>query len=374
MRKWWVGASLLVAAWVVGATRAVPAERPGVADVAVALPVNRSEVAGERVAAALPALHHVQLNTLDAEAAIDWYLGAWPSAERTEFAGMPAVRAEMLLLFREVGTAPPGGFKGELGRSVPQSAFWHIGAFTNTTGLDRRLADLGVLQLPLFTSPDDMDGVWRSGLTPYAGIRTEAQMSRDVEVLPRPGGFGYVLGPDGALIEFTGGPRTQSSFSHVHFFHERPLCAANWYVEHLGMELPPVRGQGGQETPRPAWDPCDVELGEATWPSLERAGTLRQPRGGVRFGNGSMSWYPRQCTGGRCGDDQPLAPSRGQVFDHVAFTVVGLDALYDRLRAAGVTILQTPRPFGETRAFMLQDPDGLAVELLEAREARSPQP
>jgi len=46
--------------------------------------------------------------------------------------------------------------------------------------------------------------------------------------------------PDGALFEIAGGPDRQDSFAHVHFYHEQPLCAANWYVEHLGMELPPL--------------------------------------------------------------------------------------------------------------------------------------
>ena len=85
-----------------------------------------------------------------------------------------------------------------------------------------------------------------------------------------------------------------------------------------------------------------------------------------------MSWYPRQCVQDRCGGEQPFAPSRGQVLDHVAFTVTDLDGLYARLRDAGVTILETPHPFDDTRAFMIQDPDGLAVELVQAGGAAQP--
>lgn len=318
---------------------------------------------------ALPALHHVQLNTVDAESAVDWYLRAWPEAERVEVRAMPAVRAEMLLLFRQVEEAPPGAFNARLGRSEPQSAFWHIGAFVNTTFMEERLKEMGALLLPLYTWPDKDRQVWRSGLVPYIGMRTADEMSEETTVQPRPGGFGYALGPDGALVEFTGGPRTPGSFSHVHFFHERPRCAANWYVEHLGMALPPTRGADGTETPTPSWDPCDAEVGSPTWPSLERDGTIRSPRGGVEFANGSMSWYPRQCTGDRCGGEQPFAPSRGQVLDHVAFTVQDLDRLYTHLQASGVTILETLHPFENTRAFMIQDPDGLAVELVGAEGA-----
>ncbi|HEX4936443.1 MAG TPA: VOC family protein, partial [Gemmatimonadaceae bacterium] len=146
---------------------------------------------------------------------------------------------------------------------------------------------------------------------------------------------------------------------------EQPWCAANWYVTHLGFALPPVRDSSGAERPRPAYDPCVAPTGEAGWPSLERIGTIRQPAATVRYANGSMGAYPRQCTGSRCGAARPLVRSRGQVLDHVAFGVRDFDARYARLVRAGVTILEPPHRFGATRAFMLEDPDGLAVELVE---------
>jgi catechol 2,3-dioxygenase-like lactoylglutathione lyase family enzyme len=133
------------------------------------------------------------------------------------------------------------------------------------------------------------------------------------------------------------------------------------------MELTPARDANGVESPRPPWNPCATPYGEATWPSLEPIGTIRQPAGTVRFANGSMSWYPRQCVGGRCGRDAPLARSRGQALDHVAFVVDEMDALLERLHRAGVKVLLEPYAFGDTRAFMIEDPDGLAIELIEGR-------
>ena len=130
-----------------------------------------------------------------------------------------------------------------------------------------------------------------------------------------------------------------------------------------------MRDDSGTESRRPLFDPCEVGTAEASWPSLESVGTIRGPRGGVRFANGSMSWYPRQCVEGLCGTDQPLVPSRGQVFDHVAFTVDDLDAWCERLRRDRVTILEEPHPFGDTRAFMIEDLDRLAIELVEAAGA-----
>lgn len=321
---------------------------------------------------AMPHLHHVGLNSVDPERAIAWYLKAWPAARRTEVAGQPGVAADMLLLFTTVDRPPPGAWRDDLHRSEPQSAFWHIGATINTTDMQPRLRDAGIAHLPLYTSPTDTVGVWRSGLAPYTGTLTAAQIATADTARPRPGGFSYVVAPDGVLFEFTGGPGTREALSHVHFYHERPLCAANWYVEHLGMELPPLRDSTGAESRRPPWVPCDVSYGEAGWPSLEPIGTIRQPAGGVRFGNGAMQWYPRQCVGDRCGADRPLARSRGQALDHVAFTVRDFDALLARLRTAGVTVLEGPYRFGDTRAVMIEDPDGLAIELVERGGERSP--
>jgi catechol 2,3-dioxygenase-like lactoylglutathione lyase family enzyme len=317
--------------------------------------------------ASMPQLHHVGLNSVDPARAIEWYLAVWPSARKTEVAGLPGVQSDMLLLFTKVDRPPSGAWRNDLHRSEPQSAFWHIGAMTNTTDVAARLATVGITHLPLFTSPTDTHTVWRSGLTPYAGTVTAKQLATAQPAPPRDGGFSYVVAPDGVLFELTGGPGTRDSFSHMHFYHERPLCAANWYVQQLGMELPPVRDSSGAETPRKPWDPCETSSGEAGWPSLEPAGTIRQPSGAVRFGNGSMSWYPRQCVSDRCGRDTPLVPSRGQALDHVAFTVAGLDALVARLRGASVKVLEGPYRFGDSRAVMIGDPDGLSIELIERR-------
>lgn len=322
-----------------------------------------------------PRLHHVGLNTVDAERAIAWYLKVWPSATRTTVAGFPAVRGDMLLLFNTVDRPPAGAWRDDLRRAEAQSAFWHIGANINTTDIKARLNAVGVVHLPLFVSPgDSAKTVWRSGLAPYAGTPSAAQLATIAAAPPRDGGFSYVVAPDGVLFELTGGPDTRESLSHIHFYHERPLCAANWYVEHLGMSLPPVRDSSGRESARTPWNPCDVPYGEAGWPSLEPIGTIRQPSGSVRFANGTMSWYPRQCVGTRCGGERKLVPSRGQVLDHVAFSVENFDALYVALRRDGVRVLEPPHPFGDGRAFMIEDPDGLAIELVDLKPGAGVRP
>ena len=59
-----------------------------------------------------------------------------------------------------------------------------------------------------------------------------------------------------------------------------------------------------------------------------------------------------------------LAPSRGQVFDHVAFVVDDLDGWDARLAEHGVVILDR-YDFGEGRAILIEGPDRLAIELVE---------
>lgn len=320
-----------------------------------------AQQAGPAAARAMPYLHHVHLNSVDPDAAIEWYTTVWPAVQRTTVAGFPAIEASMYLLFNEVDEPPPGAWREDIRRAEPQSVFWHIGINIDTTNVDERLEAAGVKLVPLFRTPEDREGIWRSGLSPYPGMRTAAQIEEMQRQELRDGGFGYMLGPDGALVEASGGARTRNSFNHVHMYHEQPLCAARWYRDHLGME--PRRG--GLETA----GPCEIEYGDPSYPSLETIGTIRTPPSGVRYGNGGMNWYTRQCVRGRCGEDQPLVSSRGQVFDHIAFTYPDLDAQVARLRNEGVTILEEPYPFGDTRAAMIEDLDGLAIELIEASTA-----
>ncbi len=300
----------------------------------------------------VPRLHHTHLNSLDPDAAIDWYVDVWPEGERGEIAGHPAFVADVPVLFTRVEEAPSGAWDFERNRAFPQSAFWHIGAFGDTTDRFEALEARGHTALRLARSADDDAGVVRSGL---AGDE------------PRPGGFGYLVGPDGALVEVTGGPNTGPRFAHVHLFGEHPRCAANWYAEILGFSLPDGRDPDtGNPVPRERYEPCEGERAEPTWPSLDPAGTIRGPNATVRHGSGTISIYPRQCLGTQCEVDEPLVPSRGQVLDHVAFEVDDLDAWAAWLEEKGVTVLDGRGAFGvEGRQLMIEGPDGLSIKLVQ---------
>ncbi len=64
-----------------------------------------------------PGFHHLHLNSADPDAAIDWYTRQFPSTERTDWNGYPALQSpnNILILFDKVD-APP--------TSEPQSAIW----------------------------------------------------------------------------------------------------------------------------------------------------------------------------------------------------------------------------------------------------------
>jgi catechol 2,3-dioxygenase-like lactoylglutathione lyase family enzyme len=328
-----------------------------------------------------PVFHHIHINSTNPERALAWYSKYWPAGERTKVAGFPAFHgSDIYLLYTRVRKQAPGAFDRKLHRAVPQSAFWTFGSgVADSAGLVDRLTKLDAKTfefLPVYSGPNDTKGVIRSSLAPQGDqlltvtqLAERAAREKNAPPQTRPGNqdFGYLVDPDGMLVEFNSAPK-DNFWEHTHFWHEQPLCAANWYVDHLGMQLPPARDPKTQQlVPREKWNPCDVPFGEISYPTFMPQGQLRIPAGNVRFANGSWASYTRQCRNGRCGtgNDQPLAPSAGMVVDHLALAYPNLDQVIAHLKATGVRIDKGPYRFGDTRAVMIHDPDGLSLELLE---------
>jgi hypothetical protein len=80
-------------------------------------------------------------------------------------------------------------------------------------------------------------------------LKELAAREKGAPVVPRQGkhDFGYLVDPDGMLVEFNLA-QTDHFWRHNHFWHERPLCAANWYAEHLGMQFGRARDPQAGET------------------------------------------------------------------------------------------------------------------------------
>jgi catechol 2,3-dioxygenase-like lactoylglutathione lyase family enzyme len=301
-----------------------------------------------------PGFHHLHLNSTNPDAAIDFYTKQFPSTTKTSFAGFPALRAgKVYVLFTKVSAPPP---------TEPQTAIWHFG--WHVVDVRKNLAmyrQRNLQLLPLYTSDEGGTVFVSSDTWPgTAGVLglTKPQIveAKATGVQPRGGaGFAYLSGPDGAVVEYQGDMPAER-FNHVHMYQEDPFCARLWYQKHLNASVSQV---GAGQGPQTAID-CKAERGGRSWPSLEREGTIRQPASGVSFDDVALYWYARQ-------GDRPLVSTRGHVADHIALSVINLDAWIAKLREEGVTFLEQPYKFGDTRAVMIEGPSHEAVELVEVK-------
>ena len=96
---------------------------------------------------------------------------------------------------------------------------------------------------------------------------------------------------------------------------------------------------------------------ERSWPSLTREGMFRMP-GGVMFSDVSLSFHIQQ-------EARPLAPTRGQLYDHIGLRVADLDAWMAKLRGEHVKFLTKIYKLGDARAVMIEGPSREALELVE---------
>lgn len=300
---------------------------------------------------AAPRFHHLHLNSADPERAIGFYTRLFPSTARTRWGGFPALHAanDVLVLLRPVERPPP---------TRPPSAIWHFGWHVTDSRATAAAfaARPEVEMLPLYTG--DGDGAVRISSDTWPGAggvlgRTRAQIEeakREGVEPTRVGGFAYLRGPDGALVEFAGN-HPKERFNHVHMWQEDPVLAQRWYQEHLGAGLHAGFVATAKES---------VPRGpERTWPALDRQGMFRTPRGGVEFGEVALFWYANQ-------GDAPLVSPLGQLQDHIALAVADLDAWHRKLEAEGVRFLGAPYRLGDTRAVMIEGPSREAIELVES--------
>ena len=296
-----------------------------------------------------PRFHHLHLNSPDPDEAINFYVRQFPSSRATSWGGFPALETgKVYLLFTRV-RRPIG--------TEAQTAIWHFGWHVVDVRRNLERYKQQELQLlPLYTS-DDGGTVFISsdtfpGTAPAVGLTKQQIAEAKVNGLqPRgEGGFAYLAGPDGAIVEYQGNMSAER-FNHVHMYQEDPLYSQRWYQEHLNarsnefaVKLDHIHRNDDDEP---------------SWPALVREGTIRQPRGGVSFDDVALYWYPRQ--GGR----RPLASTRGRLVDHIGLSVSNLDAWTVKLRSQGVPFLEGPYTLGGVRAVMIEGPSHEAIELLE---------
>ena len=306
---------------------------------------------------ATPGFHHLHLNSVNPEAAIEFYTKAFPSTSRTRFAGQPALRSpnNVLVLFNRVATPPA---------TQPQTAFWHFGwHVTNVRETLDRFFKQNVTLVPLYTG-DGAGTVFISSDTwPGSGgvlglTRAGIAEAKAKGVKPAGGaGFAYLRGPDDALVEYQGNQPAER-FNHVHMYQDQPFCAQLWYQRHLNVAVPAPRPV---QTVRTEAN-CVVERGaDKTLPALDWDGMYRTPSvTNTLFGDVSLFWYMNQI-------GTPTVSTRGHLMDHIALSVTDLDAWIAKLRAEKVTFLEQPYTIGGLRAVMIDGPSKEAIELIEVK-------
>jgi catechol 2,3-dioxygenase-like lactoylglutathione lyase family enzyme len=254
--------------------------------------------------------HHVHLNSLDPSKAIGFYTRVFDVTKKISLAGFDGIQSENIYLLFNKAKKPPA--------ASPPSSIWHFGwgSVAMETDYQKHLASGVEFQTPITKL--------NSGLL-----------------------FAYMKAPDGALVEIN--TSNTRAFIHVHLYSDAPLCAAEWYQKHLGAIIRNARDRA---------TPCEVPFAAPSEP----LGVIRSPAATARLGEINLIIYPRQRPG-------PLVSPRGQVVDHIAVSVPDVAAALDRLRRSGVKVLEEPRRFGKSqfRAAMIEGPDSIAIELVEAK-------
>src|SRR5580765_7679347 len=296
--------------------------------------------------------HHVHLNSMNPAAAAEYYPKPFAkSATKTTFNGMEAVKTgNIYILFTKVKTQPTNELTG------PQTSVWHFGWNTpDSRKYNEMFRSMGLEIAQMWDAADGKLVDMSSDTLP--GLPTQEQILelRTKGVQPaRQGGFGYLRGPDGAMIENAQAGTTER-FNHVHMYHEHPRCAMEWYVAHLGARMP----QGtGVAAPVPDGGDCHTKTyAPPTWPSFAKTGFVRDPAGGVTFDD--ISILIRPWPGGG------LVSTRGKIYDHWALSVSDLDGTVSRLKGEGIKFLEEIHPSGSMLAAMIEGPDRVAIELVE---------
>jgi hypothetical protein len=301
------------------------------------------------------AFHHVHLNSVNPSTAADYYPKAFSvSATRTTYNGYEAVKTGPLyLLFTKVATTPPNELTG------PQDSIWHLGWNTpDSVAYDKHFREMGLTIAQMWDGgPGDplaklVDMSSDVPTAPGGGFATAEQMiafhQQGTKGSGR-GGFGYLRGPDGAMIE-NAQSGMEERFNHVHMYHEHPNCAMIWYHEHLGARV---------AANLPPKTECESKMyNPPTFPSFARGGFVRGG-GSATFGTISILMQPWPGGG--------LVSPIGHIVDHWAVSTQDLDKTVTRLKGESVKFLQEIHQWGNTRAAMIEGPDRVAIELVEAK-------
>src|SRR6266853_2376036 len=152
-----------------------------------------------------------------------------------------------------------------------------------------------------------------------------------IEPSPDPS-HGYILGPDGIRLEFSGDPSLQVpvKINHVHLFPQDVPAMKDWYAKTLGG-VPGKCARGGAPDGTDCVDVAGVSL------AMSKSETR-------------------------------LDPTEGRSLDHIGFEVKSLPEFLQKMEADGVTITQgitASRFVSSMRVAFIADPWGTKMEITE---------
>jgi catechol 2,3-dioxygenase-like lactoylglutathione lyase family enzyme len=260
--------------------------------------------------------HHVRLNVTNVRESIRFYsrvFGAVPVKFRGAADALFTERS--LILFNEVNEPPP---------SELISGIWHIG----WGGVDVK---------------NEYEW-WKSH-----GVEIHTPLS------PLPGRdnyYFYMRGPDKELIEIN--TMGHHRFAHVHLFASDVNETTRWYADHLGVS---------PQRPLPVQRPAgDMGTLSTIWLNSFRCDNVQF----IVFGKPDREEPPPWWR------DEPLKdikPTQGRPIDHVAFSYRQIEPVFERMKSAGVKIVQPIRLQErlKLKSFFVLAPDDVLVEIVEAR-------
>lgn len=257
--------------------------------------------------------HHVHLNTVDPEATMKFYEKVF-GAVRVKYAGKTDAlfTGQSFILMNKVDEPPPAALR---------SGIWHIG----WGGVD---------------VPSEYEHWKKQGVK----IHTPLYPLGRIHVT-------YFQGPSDELIELN--TMGHHRFAHVHLFAEDVNETTAWYARHLG--LAPRRA----EVPKPA----DMTRTRA-WSNAFNCDNINFIVYGRPDFTPAPPWYQEE--GGPLTE---FEPSKGRAIDHYAFSYRDIEPVFERMKAAGVEIVEPiaeRKEFG-FKSFFVMGPDKVLIEIVEAK-------
>jgi catechol 2,3-dioxygenase-like lactoylglutathione lyase family enzyme len=259
--------------------------------------------------------HHVMLNSIDPPKSIQFYsrvFGASPIKFRGVSDGLFTEKS--FILFRKVDSPPD---------SKLNTGIWHIG----WGGVDVK---------------NEYEW-WKNH---------KVDIHTPLSPLPGPDNFYmYISGPDKELIEIN--TMGHHRFAHVHFFCTDVNESVDWYARNLGLK---------PRAPRREKPKGDMSTLAGIWINVIQCDNVSM----IFFGKPDVTPAPPWWR------DEPLKdiqPTKDRPIDRIAFSYRHIQPVFERMKAAGVEIIEpiTERKEYKLNSFLVQGPDRVTVEVVEAR-------